>query len=172
MADEIEIEGVGLPEVAQALGQARHDSRRSNPHLIAVERGSLHAHEMGAHGEVFFARALGLAHDVKARPEGDGGRDFCVWINGQAISIDVKTTASANPYLMVPAADIKRGADIYVLVQVAWGVPRILGWEHRAMMARMKPVDVGRGIPTLFRHHSELRDLSQLVNFLANRDQP
>src|SRR6185369_4053399 len=107
---------------------------------IALSRGAAHdghrtprmfdnPHEedyVGACGEKAFAMAAGLPLDRDVRPNGDGGIDFVVRIQGRELTIDVKTNRRVD-HLLVKTTD--HPADIYVLAHFDRGAISFVGWE-------------------------------------------
>lgn len=146
-------------------------SAQSNAARDIAGRGRLHADVIGALGELVFAEAFGLQVRVSA-PHGDGGVDWAIEIHGQPLLLDVKATDEKDPCLMVPDYEIDKPTDVYVLVQWFHNHGRILGWEHRAILRCMPKHDFGRGVPTHYRHWTQLRRVVQLAELLAMRDSP
>ena len=143
---------------------------------------------LGATGEVLFARTCGLPVDKRALPGGDGGVDFVAEFltthgrGTRVVTIDVKS-AQAALFLFIKEPDIVRCADILVLCALdgpkateknpnPLRTPRLVGWEHKAVMQLMPVADFGHGQRNYYRAASELRPMSQLSAILALRHKP
>lgn len=126
---------------------------------------------IGALAERHFKRAFGLPWDTRAKPNGDGGRDFVIEIPTGRITIDVK--GSQLPFhLLVKVASMPRCADILVQIGVnKYDRCEMLGWDTREVMRWMPVAKFGK-FPCHFRVCSQLRSVAQLAEIMAMRVRP
>jgi hypothetical protein len=126
---------------------------------------------IGVAGELAFAKKYGLEIDDSIRPEGDGHVDFKVNINGNEVTVDVKTAQKAYN-LLVKEWEIKDCADILVLAERGPNDEiKFLGWETKDIMKVMpKKIFSSLGIVNYYRHRDKLRPMFQLDDLLGKRD--
>jgi len=130
------------------------------------------SYTIGIAGELCFARKYGLEVDTAVRPFGDGGKDFTVNMNGEDLTIDVKTYLKPCN-LLIKEADMHQCADVLVLAKYTdLGEDcriEFLGWETRDVM-RVMPVREFSSlkIPNRYRHSSLLRPMWKLEKIIVS----
>ena len=127
---------------------------------------------VGAIGEVWFARLYGLKVNEENMPEGDGGIDFVVNLNGRDVAIDVKCAQRRPPYLLVKESHLHKhpAADFYVLGMLDRGQVTFVGWETRGIMALMPTGVFNSDVEkSYFRRAESLRPMQQLTELFSLR---
>ena len=127
---------------------------------------------IGIAGVIVFAEKFGLTFDEDVRPFGDGGKDFTVKVNGEDLTIDVKTYMKPCN-LLIKEADLHQCADVLVLAKYTdfgedCGV-EFLGWETRDVMRVMPRREFSSlGILNCYRHSSLLRPMWKLEKIIVS----
>lgn len=154
---------------ARRLARARNDSHGGFIGVTAYPQNRVRAHEIGAIGEMCMAETYGLPLPRLRRSGGDDGYDFFVQLPDCAMRIDVKTFR--NPRLLiVPLDEIKRArANLYVMVHCDDNdCPRILGWQHRSVIARARVGEFKLGAEH-FIARERLRRMADFERLFAKR---
>jgi hypothetical protein len=125
---------------------------------------------IGVAGEAAFARRYNLQIDKRILPEGDNHIDFIVDINGNKVSIDVKTAQKAYN-LLIKKWEIEKCADILVLAEIKNDNINFLGWETKDVM-KLMPTKVfsSLNIENYYRNREALRPMAQLDKLLTNNN--
>ena len=127
---------------------------------------------IGIAGELCFAQKYGLKVDTAVKPFGDGGKDFTIRLNGEDLTIDVKTYLKPCN-LLVKQEDLHQCADILVLAKYTdFGDDckvDFLGWETRDVM-RVMPRREFSSLKLLncYRHSSLLRPMWKLEKIIVS----
>lgn len=118
---------------------------------------------VGLRGEKALADRFGLKVDMMRRPNGDGGIDNILCLNGINYPVDVK--CARKPFnLIVEQGKIKSGNTIYILAQYfdASDTAVLLKWEWGWNLMASPVRDFGKGVYNHYIHVSKLRDLWEL----------
>lgn len=153
---------------AKALGEARQGAHVKNGSPRFFDDPN-EEDTIGVVAELAFAQRFGLEVDRNLYENGDGQSDFKVVISNRLLTIDVK--GARKPYnLLIKEKDINVCADIVVLARIEGSNNvSLLGWEHKSIMKLMPVKDFGFGIRNYYRHHTQLRSMSQLACLLNMR---
>ncbi len=160
---------------AAELAARRNATHGGHPGNCSTPADPMRPHVVGAIGELAFARAFGLPVGAVHASGGDDGVDFHVrlQIGGGVVAdilVDVKTTERNPPELMVKKEHLQKNkTHVYVLSVLRDGVPVLMGWETRFVMALM-PTRTFGGVEKHCRAVDQLRPMGQLVNLFAMRD--
>ena len=132
----------------------------------------LEGHMMGLAGEICFARKYGLDVDTTVRPGGDGGVDFTVEVNGEKVTIDIKTFLKPCN-LLLNEDNFHQCADIIVLAKYSdFGYDckvDFLGWETKGIMRVMPKREFSSlGLVNHYRHTSLLRPMWKLEKIIVS----
>jgi hypothetical protein len=172
--DEWVSEYDGADKEARELAQRRNASHGGHPGNCSTPGDPLAPHVKGAMGELAFARAFGLPVGAVHASGGDDGVDFHVRLHcgGNIVAdilVDVKTTERTPPELMVKREHLQKNkTHIYVLAILRDGVPTLVGWETRFVVALM-PIRKYGANEVHCRAADQLRPMDQLVNLFAMR---
>ena len=153
---------IGHIEAGQNVDATSYD-RHGNDEL---------SYTIGIAGELCFAQKYGLEVDTAVRPFGDGGKDFTVRLNGEDLTIDVKTYLKPCN-LLVKQEDLHQCADVLVLAKYTdFGddcAVDFLGWETRDVMRVMPRREFSSlGILNCYRHSSLLRPMWKLEKIIVS----
>lgn len=143
----------------KAEAEARHAAHVDHPtHRPLSEDYEL----VGLRGEEALAKRFGLTVDMVRRPNGDGGIDNVLTLDGKQYVVDVKCARKAFN-LIVEVGKVKP-QTVYVLAAYydETDSAELVGWEWGSIVLKAPTKDFGYGIENHYIPRERLRKIEEL----------
>lgn len=146
-------------DAIQIEAERRHASHKNHPTHRPL---SINYELIGLRGEEALAIMFGGAVDLRARPNGDGGRDNIIHTDHGTFPVDVK--AARKPYNLIVETGKLKPRTIYILARYDEAEDRaiLLAWEWSAALRAAPVKDFGYGVKNHYIPRAILRPLDEL----------